>query len=70
MKTEDVQATEINLTDYLTLILFSVPASARVEDEILGHSNPQAPALASAIDRSEWSSPPLDGLNERSPLHF
>ncbi len=29
MKTEDVQMTEIALNPYLTLVLFSVPSSAR-----------------------------------------
>ncbi len=69
MKTEDIRATELAITPYLTLILFSTPANGRAENTILGSSIHDAPPLADAVRKPEWDFPPLEGSQERSPLH-
>lgn len=68
MKTEDIRATEIAITPYLTLILFSVPDSNRAESNAPGSSISSGRVLANEADAREWSLPSLVRTQE-SPLH-
>ena len=69
MKTEDIRATEIAITPYLTLILFSVPGSNGVESNAPGSSVSSGQVLADAADATEWSLPSL-ARAQGSPLHI
>ena len=69
MKTEEVRTTEIAITPYLTLIVFSMPDSADSDNETPSRSRHNAPAAARARDKPEWRLPPLAQASARSRLH-
>ena len=62
MKTEDIRATELAITPYLTLILFSTPANGRAENTILGSSIHDAPPLADAVRKPGVGLPSARGI--------
>lgn len=70
MKTEDVRATEIALTPYVTLILFSIPGISNTDDEIASSFADSAPTLAGACDAPQWRFPSLAESPERRPVHL
>src|SRR5271167_4512932 len=53
VKTEDVRATEIALTPYLSLILFSMPGDTKTKSKSLGRSMHIAQALTRACDQPD-----------------
>ena len=59
MKTEEIRATEIAITPYLTLILFSMPDSVDSDRTTSSRSRHIPPAAAGASGKPEWRLPPL-----------
>jgi len=69
MKTEEIRATEIAITPYLTLTLFSVPGSSDIDYNTPGRSRHDVPAASCAGGEREWRLLTLAQSPARSLLH-